>query len=62
LGGPFAAFGQVTTPLTAAWFAWTILSGFALARAGAGESKPFGIVSIGAYALLMAALVGVTMM
>lgn len=60
LGGPFAALGQITTPLTAAWFAWLVMTGAALARAGGGERAPFGAVSVIAYALLAAALVAVT--
>jgi hypothetical protein len=62
LGGPFAAFGQITTPLTAAWFAWAIMSGAAFARAGAGAAKPFGLISILAYVLFAAALVATTML
>lgn len=57
LGGPFAVFGQITTPLTAAWFAWLLMSGVALARAGKSDKAPFGALSLAALAILMGGLV-----
>ena len=60
LGGPFVSFGQITTPLTAAWFGWLLMAGICLARAGGGAPKSFGAVSWLGFILLLAGFIGLT--
>lgn len=55
------AIGQLSTPLTAAWFAWIIMAGVSLTRSGAGEAARFRIVSLIAFLVLAGGLVAATL-
>jgi hypothetical protein len=59
LGGPFAGIGALSTPLSAAWFAWLLMTGFSMVRAADGRA-PFGTVSLIAYGVLLAGLTALT--
>jgi len=55
------ALGQLSTPMTAMWFAWLIMTGVSLARSGAGEAARFRVISLIAFLSVAAALFAVTL-
>ncbi len=57
-----SALGQITTPLTAAWFGWIIMVGVSLARARGEERAPFGVVSGLAFLVIAGGLAATTLM
>lgn len=62
LGGPFAWFGQATTPLTAAWFAWLLALAASFLMMRPGRPTRFGALGWIAFALLLAALLSLTVL
>jgi hypothetical protein len=58
LGGPFAAIGFLSAPVSAAWLGWLLMCGISLARTQAdGQGPKFFLVSALALVVIMGALV-----